>query len=514
MDQADLLLHRARVITMDPGWPHAEFVAIKDDRVLAVGNRDDLPALTGAATRLIDCGGNTVLPGFNDAHCHPLALASSLLSADCSPRAVVDIAGIQQRIRRRAERAPQGEWLRASGYDWFHLREKRPPNRWELDEASPGHPVFLLHATGQECVLNSLGLRLAGITRDTPDSPGGRVHRDPETGEPSGVIAGRDERVKRAIPVLSEGELEEGIKLVNREYLSVGVTSLQDTSWTNGLRHWQAWQRLVDREIVSPRVAMLAGADSVEEFRRAGLATGSGDSRLKVGGVKLALDESTGCLDPPQEELSNIAIRTVEAGFQVAFHVSDVGMLRTALAAIEAVNERVPGAVRRFRLEHCAVCPAGLMPGVRASRAMVVTQPSFLYSLGQRYEGSDAARQSRWLYPIGSLQRLGVGVAFSSDAPLATSNPLAGILAAVTRQTEGGRQLAPAERVTVPEALRMYTLAGACASSEEQVKGSLAPGKLADVVVLSGDITRLEPEQIAELIVVRTIIGGKTVWEH
>ncbi|MBI2957587.1 MAG: amidohydrolase [Chloroflexi bacterium] len=509
-----MLLHNARVITMDPERPYAESVAIRDGRVFAVGGNDELSSLYGAATELVDCEGGTVVPGFNDAHCHPFALAASLLSVDCSPRSAPDIAGIQERIRISAERTPEGRWIRAANYDGFCISEKRPPNRWELDRVSPRHPVFMLHATGQECVLNSFALRLAGITRDTADPPAGRIHRDPGSGEPNGVISGMDQRVKDAIPPLSENELEEGMKLVSRQYLSFGVTSLQDTSWTNGLRHWQAWRRLVGRGTDLPRISMLAGTEALDDFSRAGLATGAGDSRLRVGGLKLALDESTGYAEPPQEDLNSLAIRAVEAGFQVAFHVSDVRMLRASLEAMGAVRRRTPGKSRRFRLEHCAICPTGLLPRIRASGALIVTQPSFLHRMELMSGGNGASGPGRWLYPFATLTRLGISVAFGSDAPLATHDPLNAVFAASTRKADGSRQGGTGESVRVEDALRMHTLCGAYASLEEGDKGSITPGKLADIAVLDGDLRRLDPELIPGLKVVRTIIGGRTVWEN
>ena len=511
---ADLILYNAKVITLNPEQPHAELVAIRGDRILAVGNKDDLGLFKGAGTELSDCEGGTVIPGFNDAHCHPLSLAISLLSVDCSPKAVKNIVEIQARIRHQTEQTKEGKWIRAAGYDEHYLSEKRPPNRWELDQASPQHPVILTHSTAGNCVLNSLALQLAGITRDTPESLGSLIDRDPETGEPNGLIVGRNEYVERAIPLLDEEGLEQGMKLANQEYLSHGITSLQDTSWSNGWHHWQTWQRLISRGIVSPRVSILLGTQSLEEFQSIDLSTGSGHSRLSVGGIKLALDESTGCPHPPQEDINYHALRARQAGFQVAFHVSDLHMLQASLAAINFVCQQAPAAEYRFRLEHCAVCPPGLLLRVKASQAIVVTQPSFLYYMGQRYREEVLPHQTGWLWPIGSFHRWGLKVVFSSDSPLVTSNPLTGIYAAVTRETETGQKLAPQESISPLEALEMYTLWGAYASFEEEVKGSIRPGKFADLVVLSGDPTQIISEQLGGLRVVRTIINGKVMWEN
>ena len=510
---ADLILHNARVITFNPEQPYAELVAVRGNRILATGNRDDLVLFTGAATKLIDCEGGTVIPGFNDAHCHPISFAVSLLSVDCSPTAVKNIAKIQARIRQQGGQTEEGKWIRAANYDEFHLDEKRPPNRRELDQASPRHPVILVHHTAGNCVLNTLALRLAGITRDTPDPPGGTIHRDPATGEPDGLISGRNEQVERAIPPIGEEELDRGMKLANQEFLSHGITSVQDTGWNNGSRHWQTWQRLIDQKTTSLRVSMMLGTAFLDEANPTGLSMCSGDNRLRVGGIKLALDESTGCPHPPQQDINQLALRACRAGFCVAFHVSDIPMLEASLAAIKFVCREIPAAENRFRLEHCTICPPGLLLKIKASGAIVVTQPSFLYYMGQPYLEEASSQQGNWFQPIGSFLRWGVKVAFSSDSPLMSSNPLTGICAAVTRKTEAGQKLAPQEGISTLEALKMYTLGGAQASFEEEIKGSISPGKLADLAVFNDDLSQIPPEQLPDARVVRCIVNGKVEWE-
>jgi len=511
---ADLILSNTRVITLDEERPCAELVAVKDDRILGVGDKDSLRVFKGLRTRVIDCGGMAVVPGFNDAHCHPLSFAATLLYVDCSPAAVKSIGEIQSRIRRQAERTPQGGWIRAANYDESRLAERRHPTRWDIDEGSPHNPVILTHHTGHHCVLNSLALRVAGITAETPGPVGGTIHREPETGEPSGLISGRNELVEEAVPPLAEEELEQGLRLAQQTYLSMGITSLQDTTWSNGLSHWQRWQRFSSRGILSARLCMLVGTQAVEEFKGAGLCTGGGDNRLRLGGVKLALDESTGCPHPPQEDINYHALRAHEAGFQIAFHVSDVYMLQASLSAMESLHERFAPADHRHRLEHCAVCPPELLPGLAASRAMVVCQPPFLFHSGQRYLDEVPAAQLGWLWPLGSLLKQGVKVAAGSDSPMVSCNPLVGIYAAVTRKAETGQPLCPSEGLSPLEALKMYTIQGAYASFEEGAKGSISPGKLADLVVLSDDPAQIAPEEIRNIRVMLTIVDGEVVWER
>jgi len=511
---ADLILYNAGVITLDQKQPVAELVAVKGNKILGVGGKDSLELFKGAETRLVDCEGGTVVPGFNDAHCHPLSYAATLLHVDCSPAAVKNIAGIQAGIRRRAERAPAGRWVRAAKYDEFHLAGKRHPNRWELDEAAPRNPVILVHCSGSICVLNSPALSLLGINRETPDPPGGRIGRDPETGEPDGLIIGRNELVEKGVPSLDEEELAEGVRLAALEYLSKGITSLQDTGWSNDLNHWRTFQSLKEQGILPLRVVMLAGSDNLAEFKNNGLSTGSGDEQLRVGGVKIALDESTGCSHPPREDLNDHALRAHKAGFQLALHVNDLYTLEAALAALDFILQEVPRPDHRHRLEHCAVCPPGLLRRLGASGAMIVTQPPFLYHMGDRYLEGISSAQLGWVYPTGSFLKRGLKVAASSDSPVAPCNPLVGIYAAVARKTETGRTLSPWERVSPLEALKMYSLWGAYASFEDGIKGSITPGKLADMAVLNGDPTRTTPEEIKEIKVMLTVIDGRVLWER
>ena len=514
MNKADLILYNARVITLDPERPKAELVAVKGNRILAIGEKDDLDQLSDAGTKLVDCENGTVIPGFNDAHCHPLSFAAHLLSVDCSPGKVRNIADILAAVRRRADRTKKGGWVRAAGYDDFRLEEGRLPTRWDLDKASPRHPVVLTDATAGKCVLNSLALQLAGIDKNAPESAGGTIYRDPVTGQPTGLISGRNDQVEKAIPPLVEEELEEGVGHANREYLSHGITSLQDTSWNNDIHRWRVWRRLVNRRSVSPRVSMLVGTKSLEEFIEVKLETGSGDDRLRVGGLKLALDESTGSPHPAQADIDSLALRACEAGYQVAFHVSDAHMLRASLSAIDFVNGRLPSEDPRFRLEHCPICPPDMLLKIKARHAIVVAQPAFLYYLGERNRDAVLPHQTGWFWPIGSLQRWGVNVAMSSDSPLVDCDPITGIYAAVTRKTESGRKLAPQEAVSPLDALRMYTLSGAFASFQEEAVGSITPGKLADFAVLSDDPTQMRTEELRNIQVTRTIIDGEIIWER
>jgi hypothetical protein len=258
---------------------------------------------------------------------------------------------------------------------------------------------------------------------------------------------------------------------------------------------------------------MMPGIEALDQFQEVGLVSGAGDSQLRLGGVKMILNEVTGQLYPPQPELNQQVLNAHQAGFQLAIHAIQQSTVEAAIIALEYAYSQLPQAGRRHRVEHCSECPPRLVRRLKKLQAVVVTQPPFLYYSGERYLVTVPAGQQRWLYRIKSFLNNGLIVAGSSDSPVVPDNPLVGIYAAVTRRTESGQQLLPGECISVPQALAMYTINAACASFEEGLKGSITQGKLADMVLLSDDPTQTPPEQIKDIQVEMTIIGGKVVWE-
>jgi len=518
---ADFLLRNASVVTLDQARPTAAIVAIKGNRILHVGGEGEAESLVGVKTRIIDCAGKAIIPGFNDAHCHPLALAASLLSVDCGPASARSIGELQARICQRAEQTPKGEWIRATGYNEFYLAERRHPDRWDLDQAAPDHPVKLSHRSGHACVLNSLALKLLGIGRETPEPQGGIMERDLESGDPNGLLFEMNPYVEKLMPPLSDGELERGMALTNEEWLCHGITSLQDATWTDSLKRWQTLRRFKERGKLSQRLSMMIGTEDIggiEEFEGKGLPQKSeAGATLRLGGVKIVLHTTTGRLNPPQEELNDLACRVHRAGLQLAFHVIKENEVEAAISALEYALLRAPQTPNRdhrHRLEHCSVCPPHLVKRLKNVQAVVVTQPSFIYYSGERYLATVPPAELDWLYPIGSLLRSGLKVAASSDSPVVPSNPFIGIYAAVTRTAETGQTLLPQEGISTLKALEMYTLNSAYASFEEGVKGRLAPGYLADLAVVGADPTQASPETLKAIEVLMTMIDGEIVWQR
>ncbi|MFC1913441.1 amidohydrolase [Chloroflexota bacterium] len=481
---------------------------------MLVSSNEKLDQVKGAKTRVVDCEGRTVIPGFNDAHCHIFSSIRMALSLDLRPSSVGSIEDVKEAIYHRAQNTPRGEWIIGTNYNEFYLVEKRHPTRWDIDEVAPHHPVVLVHHSLHACVLNSMALSLASISIETPEPTGGLIDRDINTGEPNGILFEMLTYVReKVLPPLKGEEILRGIGLVDRQYLSQGVTSLQDATVSNNINRWQTFQHLKNTDRLRSRMSMMFGVESLPQFQEQGFAIGSGDSRIRLGGIKLMLNETTGRLHPPQSEINKQALAVHKAGFQLAIHAVEQSCVEAAITALEFVHSKLPRVEPRHRIEHCSHCPPQLIRRLGDVKGIVVTQAPFIYYSGERYLATLPADHVRWLYPIRSWLDNDVIVANSSDSPVVPNNPLIGIYAAITRRTETRQQLPPQESATAEEALAMNTINAAFASFEDNIKGSITPGKLADMVVLSGDPITSPPEKLKEIRIQMTIVGGQVVWE-
>ncbi|MCK0511490.1 amidohydrolase [Aromatoleum buckelii] len=516
---ADLILFNLVAFTPErlAGGRGADLVAIRDGRILHVGDRSARATLAGPHTQLVDCQGATLIPGFNDAHCHPVAFAMTTRYVDCSPLHVCNITDLVHALRSRAADTRPGNWLRAANCDPVTLAEQRLPTRWELDRASPTHPAMVVERSGQHCVLNSRALALCGIDESAGPSDAGMIHRDPASGRVNGIVSGNHAQVAAALPPLSADEIEAGLRAADRAFLECGITTLQDTSWSNTPAHWQAMADYKGRGLLSPRVSLCVGADSVGAFAEQGLRTGSvhpdcAPDVLRLGAAKIALDESTGDPHPPQALLDTTALAAHHAGFQLAFHVPDLTLLQRSLSTLAWLDNvgfrpRLPP-----RFEHCPACPREWMDRLAASGALVIAQPALLPLVAPTLHARPPDPAQPPLFPFRSFLRHRIPLAFGSDAPLVSCAPLEGLKAAVTRCDSVGRQVAPEEEISVANALRLYTYGGACAAGDEDATGAIEVGRRADLVVIegTGDWTTVGDLEHAQ--VVMTLIGGRIVW--
>ncbi len=511
---SDLILVNAHVITMDPTLPKAQLVAIKNGRILHVGRNDSLKDLKDSKTKVINCGGKIVLPGFIDPHFHLYGFAESLVTLNLEPRNNVrSIADIQEKIRQFSYTLLPGIWIRGRGYNEFYLADKRHPNRWDLDAATSDHPIKLTHRSGHAHVLNTLALKHVGISKETADPPEGLIDRNIETGEPTGLLYGMGDYLAKMIPFVDNSQMEHGVRLANTELISFGITSIHDASPRNNFERWKLFRRWKEQGLLKSRINMTLGVEGFNEHRRHLFSAPLNKNQFNIKGVKIIIHETTGRLSPGQEELNEIVMNIHQSGLQVVLHAIEERTIEAGCSAIEFALQRIHRSDHRHRIEHCSVCHTPMAKRLASLGIMVVTQPSFLFYSGERYLRTVPDLDLNHLYPIATLMNNGVRVAGSSDCPIVPPDPLIGIYSAVSRKAESGELVLPVERISPMDALRMYTDGAARTMFEEGVKGSITSGKLADLIILNGDPFTLSTEEIKDIKVEMTIINGEVVWD-
>lgn len=528
MAQASLVILNAAVWPGNQPSVRRQAIAVKGDRILAVGENHEISALIGAAARVIDAAGKLVLPGFNDSHAHLLLGGRQLLSADLrSARSREQLAAM---IAAKSRVVPPGRWLTGGNWDNGAWDDQRLPTKDDIDPATPATPVFVTRSDLHMGLANSAALALAGITAATPDPPGGAIMRRAGSGEPTGILKDTAlELVRRVIP---PPNCEESLAAVDKACelaASLGVTSLQDMAVGEEWDNWRIFQDFRRQKELPVRLCVRMPLAEWLESRRA--PDGEQDDWLQLGGVKSFVDGSLGASsalffapyddDPgncgllmhqPDELAAQIAAAD-RAGLQAAVHaIGDKAnsILLDVYAEVIAKNGRRD---RRFRVEHAQHLAAGDIGRMAALGVLASVQPSHIIDDGRWAEKRIGPERARFAYSFRSLLDAGVRLAFGSDWPVASLNPLAGIQAAVTRQLGNGYCWHPEQRITVEEAVRAYTSAAAYAEFTEADKGRLSPGMLADLVVLSGDIFAVPPEEITAAAVVCTVCGGRVVYE-
>lgn len=527
--EADFALVNAKIYTLSYVKPHASALAAWGGRILALGGEEEVVPFIGSTTQVLDAGGRAVLPGFHDAHCHILLFGLSLQEINLKGAETLD--EIIAAVAEKARLLPAGSWIRGGGYNENLLRERRHPTRWELDRAAPSHPVWLSHVSGHMGVANSLALSQAGIGRDTPDPPGGRIDRD-AAGEPTGLLLETaQELIKCILPPHSLEEVKEALRAAGRQMAAEGITAAQD-AWAGWIapQEFRAYQEVVSEGSLPQRVWLMVDARTVEgRFQEVflGFRTGFGGDRLRLGAMKFFADgsligrtaaltqpyasppDALGLLTYEPEALKEEVARAHRAGWQVAVHAIGDRAIEVVVEAFEEVFG--PEAPRfRPRIEHGGVLRPDLLSRIRRLGAVVVTQPRFIYELGDGFREALGEERLKLAYPLRSLE--GIPLAFSSDRPVVDGAPLLGIQAAMDRRTASGNPFVPEEALGLEEALRAYTLGGAYAAFAEAELGSLEVAKKCDLVVLEPDPFRLPRDGLHRVRVWATVVGGRVVY--
>jgi predicted amidohydrolase YtcJ len=528
---ADLVLLSANIWTGEERPRRADALAARDGRILAVGGNREIERLRGPATRILEGWGRTVLPGFIDAHTHMSMGGFNLLAVDL--RHTRDEADFTRRLAAFAATRPAGQWITDGAWDHQQWPVPRLPTRALLDPATGGRPACIARQDGHMAVCNSLALKLAGITRETPDPPGGVVVRD-ASGEPTGLLKDAAMDAILAVrPPRTLAEVTEALRAAMKQAAENGVTSVQDLPG-NALE-LEAWEALRQRGDLTLRINFRPSLSEWEKARdkRSSM---KNDEWLRVGGVKGFADGSLGSetalfFEPYTDDPSTSGVPAAEAiplsrmeervaaadraGLQVEIHAIGDRANAEILDLFERVAVRNGPKDRRFRIEHAQHLRAADVPRFGRLGVIASMQPYHAVDDGRWAEKRIGTDRCRTTYAFRSLLDAGARLAFGSDWDVAPLSPLSGIDAAVTRRTKDGRNPGgwfPEQRVKVEEAVRGYTSAAAWAAFEEDEKGTLAPGKLADFVVLSADPFSVRVEEIGAIEVIKTVAGGKVVF--
>ncbi len=527
---ADLVVY-GRVWTGDPIRPWADAVAVKGERIAAVGTRRQMLSLVGRATRILDAGRNLVTPGFGDAHTHFLGGGFQLISVDL--RDADSPSEFVRRIGDFARAIPEDRWI--LGGDWDHERWSGAPlpRREWIDSVTPNRPVFVQRLDGHMGVANSLALRLAGITRDTPSPPGGLIVRDSITGEPTGVLKDNAmDRIFAIIPAPTPDQADSALARAMRHAASLGVTQVHVMSdWDD----FAVFRRARARGAMITRIRAYVQIGGWRRLADTVLMAGHGDAWLNWGGLKGFMDGSLGSttaafyqpyLDVPGTRgllVTDSATRRREilsadsAGLQIAVHAIGDRANAMLLGFFEEAIRRNGPRDRRFRIEHAQHLRPQDIPRFGGLEIIPSMQPYHAIDDGRWAAHRLDTARLRGTYAFRSLLDARARLAFGSDWTVAPLDPIQGIYAAVTRRTLDGRNPGgwfPEQKITVEEALRAYTSGVAYAGFMEEQVGILRPGMLADIVLLDRDLFREPPQNLDQAHVTATIVGGRVVYER
>ncbi len=517
----DTIFYNGKIVTLDQQLSIATTVVVDDGRIVAIG--DDQVADPYDATTAIDLGGKLLMPGFIDSHTHIRGRPQRYIDLT-KTRSIEQLRG--QVSDKAAELGP-GEWI--TGYGWSEdvMVELRRPLRKDLDDAAPENPVLLTRAGGHSAVANSLALELAGVNLDTPQPESGVIERGTD-GELNGVIRERQDIVSKLIPEATYEEVRESLVGNLKDQLSLGITSLVHA--TGSIESYPEWEHVYSMHRGSlPRAAIQVFWEGPEAMSTFGRRTGDGDNHLRLGPIKIFVDggftgpaaytkepykgeaEYRGKLSLSVEELRRIIREAHAANWQLGIHAIGDAAIELTIDELAAALDETPRSDHRHYLNHFTVMPsAAAMDKMAAYNIAITQQPNFTYTLDGRYsEYLDGARLQH-NNPLRTPMDHGIHVAISSD--ILPIGPMVGIYAAVTRKGMSGKVYGADEALTVMEALRGYTLYGAYLTFEEHEKGSLEPGKLADMIVLDKDILTIDPNHIMDIRVEQTWLGGKLVY--
>lgn len=528
-----LLLVNGKIWTMNPQEKEAEAIALAGNRIVAVGTTLEISKFKQPGTEVIDLQGKRVLPGFNDAHVHFYSGGASLAGPQL--RYSKSQADFRATLAVFAQRTPKGHWITGGNWDHENWTPARLPTRQLIDDATKDWPVFVNRLDGHMSLANSAALKLAGVDKNTKDVPGGVIVRDPD-GNPTGILKdAAQDLVEKVIPAPSEEQIRTAIKAAQTYANSQGVTSVQDMSASPDI--FRVYQTMLRNRELTVRISGHQPLTSWQRLANVGLLADFGNEQLHIGGLKGFADGSLGSttalfFEPYLDAPSTRGIASAEladpasmwqnikhadaAGLQIAIHAIGDRANHTILGMYERVEREHGDRDRRLRIEHAQHLTASDIPRFARLHVIASMQPYHCIDDGRWAEKRIGPQRAKTTYAFRSLLDSGATLAFGSDWDVAPMNVLMGIYGAVTRRTLDGKHpngWVPEQKITVEEAVRAYTMGSAYASFDEKIKGSLEPGNLADLVVLSDDIFSIDPVKIADTKVWMTIFDGRIVVE-
>ena len=538
---ADLILVNGKVVTLDPSGSVAEAVAVRGDRIVKAGSNDEILLFASESARIINLRGRLMLPGFIDSHEHCIRRGLRGDWVDCASPPMATIDQLVEALAAKASEKDEGEWVVGYGFDETKLEDRRWPTRHDLDEASSVNPVYLGRAGGHNAVANGVALEIAGITKDTPQPPGGNIGRD-GSGEPTGRLdeVAAMSMVRDLIPAPTDEEavgiMVENWPAVEEELLSWGLTTIHEAHIK--APEALAYQRLLGEGRLRLRAGLMLDGmapykgHATSDLSRQGLRTGFGwGDRLYVIGVKIGVDGAMGSLtasltepyanDPgnhginrvTQEELTEETVRLHRAGNRACVHAIGDWAIDIALNAVEEAVGSAEWEDHRHRIEHAGYVRPDQLERMARLGVAVSASIGFCHPIGDSH--IDALGQGRLAgyYPMRSFRDHGIVAGGNSDG-FGKNWAVTGIHGCVTRRSSTGRPLAEEQAIPVLDAIKAYTVNGAYLENKEDEKGSIEPGKLADFVVLDRDITTVDPSEIIDARVLMTIVGGEVVYER
>jgi len=519
MPESNIILFNSNVITLNPKQPKAEAILLQNGKILAVGSNKEILKHKSDSTKLIDCKHHTVVPGLVDCHVHMLEFGFFLQEVNL--RNTKSIKEMQRKIREHADRNPQLNWMLGGRWDQEKFAEKRCPTRWDLDEAISDKPVFLNRVCGHLSVANSRALQMARITKKTKIK-GGKVDLDSATGEPNGVL--RDnarDLVWKVVPKPSKETIENACRLACNKAVEAGLTGVH---WlVSSAEEVRILQRLCTEGKLPLRVYLGIPVEHLEELVSLGLLPGFGNDMLKVGFIKILADGSLGARTAAlnkaysddhktrglmlytRKKLNQMIMKAHSAGLQLGVHAIGDRAVENVLDAYRKALKKVPRRNHRHRIEHCSILNPKLIDDMKRLGLVASVQPHFVISDFWTVDRIGSER-ARWAYPFRTLLRKDVVVASGSDCPVEQISPILGIWAAVARKDKAQEVLG------VEEALKTYTMNAAYASFDEKKKGTIEPGKLADLTILSDDPMGVPADKIRNLAVEMVIVDCKVVY--